>query len=93
MRINKKLISFGEWKTQIAARIIDLGRRIHILRQAGHFANEELKTEARRAAFKKHAEKMWLESILRRASENDTVDIIARDMKRKALRDIRRFEK
>lgn len=87
-----KQISFGQWKTWVASRIIDLDRGIYILRQAQHFATDELKKEAERAAFSKHAEKMFLESIVRRATGNDTIDIIARDMKKKALRDIDKWE-
>lgn len=90
--MNGKTISFGQWKTWVASRIIDLDRGIHILKQAAHFGTDELKREARHAAFSKHAEKMALESYLRRATGNDTVDIIARDMKKKALRDIDKWE-
>ena len=88
--VNTKTISFGQWKTWVASRLIDLDRRIHILKEAKDYV--ENKEELWKTLVSLCSQKLWIESIVRRASSNDTVDIIARDMKKKALMDIDKWE-
>ena len=88
--VNTKTISFGQWKTWVASRLIDLDRRIHILKEAKDYV--ENKEELWKTLVSLCSQKLFLESVVRRANSNDTVDIIARDMKKKALMDIDKWE-
>lgn len=77
--MNKKIIEdkkfdFGQWKTWCASRSIDLDRRIHILKEAKEYV--ENKEELWRTLVSLCSQKLFLESVVRRASNNDTVDII-----------------
>jgi len=90
--VNSKLVSvgdFGKWKTWAASRIIDIDRRIHILRETKSFVSEDMKRDYYKVIASLADAKLWIESIRRRAGENDTIDIINRQMKAKALKDIR----
>lgn len=87
--MNVKTISFGELQTKWASRIIDIDRRIHILRETKSFVSEDMKRDYYKVIASLADAKLWIESIRRRAGENDTIDIINKQMKAKALRDIR----
>lgn len=93
--MNSKLINFGQLKTWWAARLIDLDRQINLLSNvmnATEYLSEEIKEEARKAITNKIEERNRIKSIQRRSSDNDTIEIIQRDMKKKALRDIDKWE-
>lgn len=90
--MQNKTISFGEWKTWVASRLIDLDRGIHILKESKDFVKDDMKEELWRALVSKASQKLFLESLQRRVSNNDTIDIINRQMKAKALADIDKWE-
>lgn len=79
--MNSKLISFGQWKTWAASRTIDLDRRIHILKEAKDYV--EKREELWKTLVSLCSQKLWIESIVRRASSNDTVDIIQKDLQKR----------
>lgn len=91
--MNKKVVneqwSFGKWQTWCASRIIDLQRGIHILTEALEFIDKDLRGEALEARMNKIAQLRLIESLQRRTGGNDTIDIINRQMKAKALKDIK----
>lgn len=80
---------FGKWKTWAESRIIDIDRRIHLLRETKNFVKDDMKRDYYKVIASLADAKLWIESIRRRAGENDTIDIINKQMKAKALRDIR----
>lgn len=90
--MNAKTISFGELKTKWASRLIDIDRRIHILRETKGFIADDMKEDYYKVIASLADAKLWIESIRRRAGENDTIDIINKQMKAKALRDIDKWE-
>lgn len=94
--MNKKIIEdkkfdFGQWKTWVASRLIDLDRGIHILKESKDFVKDDLKEDLWKSLVSKCSQKLLLESLIRRTSDNDTLEVIQREMKRKAERDIKRL--
>lgn len=94
--INKKVLSyprtFAEWKTWRAMREIDLQRIAdELLPQV--IGPEKQNVDLLIKVVETLKELRFIKSLKRRVSENDTLEIIQRQMKAKALRDIKRFEK
>lgn len=93
--MNFKQISFAELKTNWARRLIDLDRQITLLSNVlnmGEYLSDELKEEAEVSMSNKIDERNLIKSLQRRTSGNDTIEIIQRQMKAKALRDIDKWE-
>jgi len=83
--VNAKTISFGELQTKWASRLIDIDRRIHILRETKNFVKDDMKRDYYKVIASLADAKLWIESIRRRAGENDTIDIINKQIKKPGL--------
>lgn len=83
-----KQISFGQWKTWIASRQIDLERMADSL-IAKCTGPEKQDIDTLIKAVETLKELKLIKSLGMRVSENDTIDIINKQMKDKALKDIR----
>lgn len=88
MFINKKSISFEQWKTWRASREIDLSRIADdLVSKCTGPEKQDIDTLIKVVETLK--ELKLIKSLGRRISDNDTIDIINRQMKVKALKDIR----
>ena len=86
--MNSKQISFGQWKTWRASRQIDLERMAdNLISKCTGPEKQDIDTLIKTVETLK--ELKLIKSLGMRLSENDTIDIINRQMKAKALKDIK----
>jgi len=87
--LKEKKLTFGQWKTITASRIIDLQRAIGIMFETKDISTVQSRIKYMNKISGKLKTLTLLDSLLRRVSDNDTLEVIQRQMKAKALKFIK----
>ncbi len=90
--LKEKKLTFQQWKVWLVTKQIDLQRQILVLEEYRDTLDLKESIAIRAAIRGKRRMLNFFESLQRRVSSNDTIEVIQRDMKAKALRDIDKWE-